>query len=621
MEIIAFAAIYLSILILPGVALLPSCFRNGASVIASSFAFFVLLFFLCWLLNLSTFSFTIIFCGSLLASVLLIWLKRSQFDWQAMLPYLLIGIVSLIYQSLFSSFSEVPSDAYAHLERIKFANDNLELGTLGFGASLTGFFQQGSGVFYFLIALSQSLSNIDARSAFEGLDFINRTLFLAVVFSFTKTIFKHSGRASLTAYFAVFFVAAHMGINVFAYIRYYTIAPSIIAFSLYFSAISLFLNCCHNPDSVKKLALSALAIFFLALAAAATHVQEALFIVIVIPLMAIWWLITNRKPQSGRIKVNPVFFYTIVIAAAFSFVLAYMLSNQHLERAPNAHWRLWEFAEAVWIFPKITVLNLKFQFIQVITLWGLFVLACAVFYWRRYIKNLYIMAALSVPLVTILNPFFIDLFLRHYNSTTVWRLCYLIPIHFIAADLSEYHWSRLNSSSMQFAYRFRSAVFLMLVVALLLPIANTWNQTHFSRVPTLASSDPQLSYKHYGDLLDFLAELPSQKVLTDPMTGYMVSALSKHHSNRRKFFRGKNFIRFSFLDYTHKPLSQFRDHLIIVNQRPNSKSVVGKLSGHWREIEWLDIHNYYPTALLERLKSDDFEKLWENEEVSVYRIK
>ena len=49
--------------------------------------------------------------------------------------------------------------------------------------------------------------------------------------------------------------------------------------------------------------------------------------------------------------------------------------------------------------------------------------------------NPYIMAGMFSPLFTIFNPFFVDLFLRHSHTVTLWRMSYLVPIHLIAAYL------------------------------------------------------------------------------------------------------------------------------------------------------------------------------------------
>ena len=39
-----------------------------------------------------------------------------------------------------------------------------------------------------------------------------------------------------------------------------------------------------------------------------------------------------------------------------------------------------------------------------------------------------------IPFFTVFNPFFTDLFLRLTDSTVLWRFCFLIPIHYVAAD-------------------------------------------------------------------------------------------------------------------------------------------------------------------------------------------
>jgi len=215
------------------------------------------------------------------------------------------------------------------------------------------------------------------------------------------------------------------------------------------------------------------------------------------------------------------------------------------------------------------------------------------------------------PLITFLNPFFIDTFLRNYNSTTVWRLCYLLPIHFVAADLFVYYASRIQNDS--FVKRSASALIVTLLLLLLAPLNNnTWQGAHYSRVPTLIASDPDLSYASYNDLLDFLNTLKQEEqVLTDPMLGYMISGLTKHR-----------FKRFSYYDYSNLPLDRYDNHLLVVNQRQLKESRLGELGQHWRKNEWQETRHYYPKELLAHIteRPDTFTRLWSNEGVSVYRI-
>ncbi|MEO0369654.1 MAG: hypothetical protein AAF197_12880, partial [Pseudomonadota bacterium] len=111
-------------------------------------------------------------------------------------------------------------------------------------------------------------------------------------------------------------------------------------------------------------------------------------------------------------------------------------------------------------------------------------------------------------------------------------------------------------------------------------------------------------------------------ILTDPMTGYMISALTHHKSLRNKFFRGTFFKRFSYYDYSDNPLDKYSGDLLVVNLRTDVSSNVGRLTGHWRENEWTETQGYYPDVLLEHLEErpEKFELLWSHNKIWLYRI-
>ncbi len=623
-----FLVIYWSLLIIPGAALAKIVDKETSlgplSWIALSYIIFVLTFitFNYFQLPASAFAW-LIFAITLSSSLVLIsTLHTSSRDdtlWK--IPSLGILVLSGLYQILIGSFNEVPSDLYTHLENFQRASTKLAENSLGANLTWIQIFKQKSGVFYYLVSFANQVSKCDTRSLIELVDFSNRTLFLIAVFCFTKTLFKYQKDNNAVACLAIIFISLHMGISVFAYIRYYSFAPTMLAMVIYFFALSIFLTHLRSRASFKSIVVKSSLLICALAATAAVHTQEAMFITISVFSVSLLAMFSRLLRFSGPHLYNAGHTTLITSVGVLFFTAIYLYSADNLIRAPNAHWRLWEFGQSFWFFPQITTLNLKFQFIQVVTLWGVLVYLLFFINIKRYRNNLFVLAGMLTPLITFLNPFFIDTFLRHYNSTTVWRLCYLLPIHFVAADLFVHYAKQLYN-----AFNFKKGVSLLVLSSLILlltPINNTWRGLHFSRAPTLITSDTNLGYKHYNDLLDFLSTLPNpETVLTDPMLGYMVSSLSKHYSERRKFFRNDKFKRFSFYNYDDNPLDRYTNHLLIINRRTKSDSNIGALSGHWRKNEWPETEHYYPEALLQHVSSRPsvFEPLWSNNEVSVFRI-
>jgi len=226
-----------------------------------------------------------------------------------------------------------------------------------------------------------------------------------------------------------------------------------------------------------------------------------------------------------------------------------------------------------------------------------------------------------VPIFTFMNPIFVDLFVRQYSSTTLWRLSFLLPIHYVAADLMVFYAKELKATVTR--KKLMATTALIGLISLLFTPNSLLKGVSYNRVSTLAPNTNGVDHRYYADLISFLNTIESKhKVLTDPMTGYMTSALSPHYSARRKFFRSPNYAHFTFDHYDNNPLDKYSGYLLIVNQREKHSSVVGKASNHWAEEQWASINHYYPAHLLKHLRSrtKKFEKLWSENGVSVYQI-
>ena len=651
MSSLLFMIIYLGCLILPGLAIhrllnlkldyylsslslsyslfaLTFIVSNHYSVTVSSFLIGYLL-----LIFISSAYLTVSFYRSRYASNFSKTNSRLGYFW----PIIGIALASGVYQILFGSFTEVPVDLYAHLERYQAALAKIDSNSLGRALGWKNLLLQDSGVFYYLIAGISWLTKLTSHEALLTIDFLNRSLFLIAVFHFSRIVFKGSPEITLIAILTTAFVALHLGINVFAFIRYYTLAPTMLNMILYLFAIVVFLNTIRHETKLQEGSQSItkhltenliayLIIVVICIATAAIHVQELMFIVVMIATISVIASIKIlhtevRGSQTNFMEISKKHVLTISILAGVAFIFLYIYSQLNFTRAPNADERLWEFTPSYGYIPSITTLNLKFQFSKVMTLWGLLVYFLFFLNINRYKKNLFILAGMLSPIVTILNPFFIDLFLRHYNSTTVWRLCYLIPVHFVAADLFVHYIKTLREYAALKKVGVSSIIVAMVV--LLLPIENTWRKIHYSRFPTLGQSDEKLSQHYYQDLITNLESLEhSYKVLTDPVTGYMVSAMTQHRSTRNKFFRDYRFKHFTLPDYSNSPLRKYRNHLLIVNKREKNLSRVGRLSEHWAENQWSNTDRYYPPRLLNHLSNNPsrFELLWSGNNVQVYKV-
>ena len=228
-----------------------------------------------------------------------------------------------------------------------------------------------------------------------------------------------------------------------------------------------------------------------------------------------------------------------------------------------------------------------------------------------------------IPLLTVFNPVFVDWFLRIEGPHTLWRMLYLLPIHFIAALLMVRYGRLIASAAKSTWHRIGAAVMAVLVIALLFPIDVGGFNNPYSRL-TLASVNLKNDVNQWQDLLDFLnTQSPERNILTDPITGYAVAGLTTHNTYRYKFLPMGSYLthQFSFDSYADQPLAKYRDWLLIINDRIGGHSEVGARARHWPD-DVLNTSQHYSDALREHLETnpDRFQRLWQQNRISVYAI-
>jgi len=628
---ILYLAIFAAHLLAPGIAIANAARiqNNPLTFVAISYSLFVITYVISNQLGLGTIAFYRIVSATLAISIILcatqLWAKRKEIKIEFKSDYLcLLGIILSVvaYHGFHGAFAEVPADVYSHLERFQSIKLTFENESALVSRDWESLLTSKSYAWYHLLAIVAMQASATNIEVLESSAIITNSVFLIAVYLLGITIFREAKKPMLVAIIGTVFTATHLGINIFSFVRYYSLAPTTLGFCLYFWAIDTILKFSDIDQTSSKLKYSLL-IVAATFSAAINHTQEALFIAVMLALISLVHTI-GFSFRTTSTKTMRLTWATLTILAAVVFVVIYIYANLNFVRGPNISFRLWSFAPAQGLLPELSTLNLKFQFIQVVTLWGLFVYALFFLNLRRYKNNAFLLAGMISPIFTVMNPFFVDLFLRLDNATTLWRLCYIIPIHYVAADLFICYSAQLKLASLK--RKVISFLVITPLIALLLPMKNTWNGVHYSRFPTLNQTKAiatATSYRNYTDLLHYLESLETQyQILTDPMLGYMISGLTDHYSERRKFFRNSRFKRFSYLDYSNQPIDKYAGHLLITNQRTTIESATGRLSNHWRAIEWTDTKNYYPNSLFKHLEQrpEKFKLLWSNNGVSVFEI-
>ena len=579
-------------------------------------------------LDLSLGVFYAVYLG-LLACLLLLGLKfrRSAavqtVDLYWLSGLLLVAFSYLLYRYLVGPYAEIPGDVYRHMEYARIEYDAILGGHLGKEMDLLSLIKQKGGIWYSFFALLSYLSGHEFSITLPWAMLANSLIFLCVVYSFAWIIFaiypmSRTARAG-TALLATFFLASHMGLNVFSYLRYYSMAPTMLNMVIYFASIVAILELLKWQSMNTSYALF---IVLALLASMVVHNQETLFILLIGGMMLGWFALCPeglKATGANEPGVSRRVFYVVVLALfLLGFVGLQIWAYTHESRPDQLFGKVLQLSEQGPIFNRVLYLAPGYQVIQVITLWGLAVYALFVLYWRRFIRHPYLFTGMLLPLVTVFNPLFVDWFLRMDGVHTLWRMLYIVPIHFVAALCVVFLLERLKRS-VSIVAKLGPVIAISALFLLLLPL-NGLNPN--SRL-TLGPTQVDESYAHWQDLIDFLNqnEINKTRILTDPVTGYVLNGLTKHRTYQYKFFP-RRMKEFNLEDYSGAPLKQYKGWLLVINDRDGGFSETGALSRHW-DAQVLNTSDFYTDALRARIQNNPeqrFELIWDQNKIRVYRL-
>ena len=489
-----------------------------------------------------------------------------------------------------------------------------------------GLFQlinQRGGLWYSFFALISSLTGMQLSQALGWTALGNGLVFLSAVYFFAWYLFGDYAlperQRMAAAILATLFVAVHMGLNVFSYLRYYALAPTMLNMVVYFAAVVATLELLRWQNGRWQYAgflLCALLTTIL------VHHQEGLFILVTGGLMLAWFALYPRRLHALQripVQLHHVRVYRgllLVLILGFIGLVSWTYLNQ--PRPELFHNKIIQLSQQGPILNRILLLNPGYQFSQVLTLWGGAIYLLWMLYWRRFIGHPYLFTGMLVPLFTVFNPVFVDWFLRMDGVHTLWRMLYIVPLHFIAALLVLFSYDALKQAG-KISKKIVSACTILLLFVLLLPLGGINSNSRL----TLAPIDHDESYLYWEDLLDYLNQphLTRKSVLTDPVTAYMLKGLTPHRTYHRKFFNSK--LRpFNYADYSDAPLERYKGWWLVLNDRDGGFSETGSQSGHW-PADVLYTSHFYTEPLREHIRNNPgqrFRKVWEQDDVLIYEI-
>lgn len=628
---ISYFFIHLLALSLPGLIIV-RLFRFQAAryllVVAYSYIYYAVLAILAKSLGFSINTFLITYVTLLLVFAIAALMPRATSRAPPLDRHWLTGMAVVflaysVYRYLIGPYNEIPADLYRHLEYARIQLNAIGNGHLGTLHDIKAMLKQQGAIWYSFYALINYLTGLAFSQTFPWATYANNLIFLSSVFSLGWYLFARFQLAQkqrlFAALLATFFVASHLGLNVFSYIRYYSFAPTMLNMTIYFAAIAVICELFKWQEKQLSYALFLLLALFTTMS---IHSQEALFILLMGGMMLAWHAFL---PQRAALEINRYFpvhhiraYRLLFLAFCLGFVALLVWTNtQHAMPIKLAN-KIIPLSGQNSFLNRVLFLNPGYQGIQVITLWGVAVYALFILYWRKFVIHPYLFAGMLLPFATVFNPVFVDWFIKIEGVHTLWRMLYIVPIHFVAAILVV----QLLASASASQQKWKNALSYLAVTGLFVLLLPIPGLNPNSRL-TLASVDQDEGYPYWQDLIDYLnqKEIEATFILTDPVTGYVLSGLSKHRTFQYKFFP-LNMRQINFENYDNAPLKRYQNWLLVINDRIGGNSETGEASLHWQK-NILDTAAFYSPALRAHIQNNPehrFKLLWERDRIHVYLI-
>jgi hypothetical protein len=521
---------------------------------------------------------------------------------------LVIILLVLGYLLVVGSYTEVPADVLSHFGHIQNYLQRLSQGALETG-------QPWYAVFAQILALSgETISDV----AFP-LTLLFSTGFALLVASISNEL-AGLEESSKTTRFVVPIVAVigtfcFFGTSIFSYVRYYVFAPTFGVYPLYLLSLVFVGRLVSGSKSRESRPLSLLGLTLAVFVSWHVHRQESIFIISVIGVGGLLYAGHYLKKIMGRFDFHKKIVVLLVIIVVFVCSSLWFLAHQLNTNGTHEDILIGNTIQILTIRDQSIVVGDPFgRILETITPAGCLIVGVfLILRWKCLRTNPLAIAIVAVPL-TVFNPAFTVIFLENAAPEVLWRMAYMIPIGITFAALAGYI----------LEYRRKLiAVTLSVFAATAMIVETAADEKHrLLRWPTLRQIPVENSVENVGDLIRFLKRYEYRNVLTDPVTGYVISGFTSNWNYRQKFWKGHQFYEINKLKYSPQSFEDHENWLFIVNRRGWASRGNGQLSGHW-PIETLTTERFYSPKLIEFLsdKPKHFEKVWESDDIWVYEIK
>jgi len=530
------------------------------------------------------------------------------------LPHVVCAFISGIYILIVGPYLEVPADVWQHLGAIQDYKRRYEFGII-----------DSNQPWYLIYTMALSLSGEKIYQTVEAFTIAGTIFFTVSICDLSRRIYIEAGfnpkRAALFGIIASLLTVGMFGTSVFSFARYYVFAPGYFSYLIFLLAAFLVVSFPSELSSIRRLTSRVALIGIAGIVTYLVHKQEALFLIIV--LFMYWGFQISRQcflfvttringtyGRYARSLKSISIVVTIVLIVCVIYILSFPLLLTDNSFLVNNTIAVSPMKNVVWILADPTG-----RAYETLGIWGLIILAIYFGILDKDSRLLIISLLAIAPFLLLFNPIFTSMFLSKVSHDLLWRFTYMIPIGLIGAHILLVVIKDLPRKKP------RNMVLICLIILGMIPW-RALDGIQNSRWSTVTKISEANSYEVWNDLIDELRKSPARNILTDPITGYVVRAITDHTVFGFKFHESHPFIPINYAGYGPESFKGYRQWYFIENRRQGSLSKNGAMSGHWPE-DVLKVSQNYSPGLIKFLESPPihFALIWENDGIKIFEIK
>jgi len=549
---------------------------------------------------------------------------------------LLVGAILVLgsfscYHIFVGPYTEIPSDLYKHLGRVKMVSNSLYGGVVPhLDFSLQDLFFFGDRQKYFIVPFLHAVVSIKLKvlpvDIVPAATLISSLIFLSSVYWFSLRLLADIkipiNYKVVAASVAVIFTSLWFGVATFSYVRYYAYFASIFNFCLFFGCVVLLLDYLERPRT-SELNLMAVGVFLFVMRV--VHEQEMLFSLVILSGIIIWHFVKVKKRARPYDLVltrrAKRLFVTVCVLVPTVICLTFFKKDIGLMIYPH----IIDVGAILPLGVPLPIANPELRFWDTLAFYGLIVYLWYFFRYAWFGKTSYVVVAMASPLLTLFNPIFLGWFLRVLPGggwDVIWRFAYLMPLGIVGAFLLIF--SFWNGRKYPNWRRYMHSGFgTVLLIGALTPFHTPYLSNNNSRLGSLAPVHEIAGSGLWRDLITAVQAVPGNRVIfADGVTRYVLGAVTRHYYPNKEGYEFDN----AALPVTAWPTSieqllNYPGALLVINRRNGEETASARFSGHWAQ-DVLKVAKFYPPELNDFIAVNEgrFTLLWEKDHIWLYEI-